>query len=99
MTFTTLYVRPLTSTHRLAVGYDLPVELVHGHERGGVVVEVDEAVGGGLARELVLDHLDGVDQRLAHQGQRRPEEVLVHVRLQLEQGRERGNGAHTLIQC
>ncbi len=44
-------------SHRLAVWDDLPVELVHGHEGGGVIVEVDETVRRRLARELVLDHL------------------------------------------
>ena len=71
-------------THRLAVRDDLSVELVHGHEGRGVRVEVDEAVGGRLARELVLDHLDGEHVLLAHHPQAVHQELLVHVRLQLE---------------
>ena len=72
-------------THRLAVWYDLSVELVHGHEGGGVAVKVDESVGRGLPRELVLDDLDGDDLVLAHEGQGAAEEFLVHVGLKLEE--------------
>lgn len=44
--------------HRLAVGNDFSVQLVHRHQGCSVGLEMDEAVGGQLAGELVVDELE-----------------------------------------
>ena len=54
---------------------------MHARERNVVTDEVDEAVARGAAGELVLDHLDGEDIRLAHGLHRLEDEVLVHIGL------------------
>ena len=66
---------------RLCAGDDLAVEFVHAGQRHVVADEVDEAVARRPARELVLDHLDGEDIRLAHGLHRLEDEVLVHIGL------------------
>ena len=43
------------------VGYELAVQLVHDRQRDVVVDEVDEAVAGSLAGELVFNNLQFTD--------------------------------------
>ena len=64
---------------RLGVGHGLVVQLVHGHQRAGVRVEVDEAVAGGSPGELVPHDLDPLHVGLAQRGEPVLEELLGHV--------------------
>ena len=70
---------------------------MHGEQGGVVVVEVDEPVVGRLAGELVSHHLDGDDVLLAHDVQGLQQERLVHVRLQLEESRDKSYSFHSNV--
>lgn len=51
-------------TYRLAVGYDFSIQFMHGHQRCWIRFKIDEAIGGRLTGELVLDDLKVYDQKM-----------------------------------
>lgn len=66
----------------VAIGDNLATEPVHGEDGALVAVEVDEAVTGRFAGELVRHHLDGNDAVLPELHHGGAKKILVHVRLQ-----------------